>query len=326
MYNVFLLAGAFFTALIITLFAARPMIRWLQKQLIGQVVRDDGPQSHLSKAGTPTMGGLLIILATVIGAWIWAPQHSTLFLLALLVFVGMGLLGWYDDFKKLVLKHSRGLRSRYKFLGQSVIALAALLMWYYWVPTAHSDALFIPYWKLWLPIGWGSIVLGYFVIVGASNSVNLTDGLDGLVSVPVMLSALGLTVSVVWRDGWQHMDILVLLAATIGAVAGFLWFNAHPARVFMGDVGALALGGLLGFIAVLARIELILLVMGGVFVIEALSVIIQVSYFKRTGRRVFKMAPVHHHFELSGWPETQVVVRFWLISAWLLILALMGVV
>lgn len=319
------LAGSFFTALILVLVLGHPFIKLLQSRLMGQVVRDDGPQSHLTKSGTPTMGGIIIVLAITLSALLWSHYHKLLWL-GLFVLISLALVGWYDDFKKIVHKDSRGLRSRWKYAWQSLIAIIAALAWYHYCDTPHQSELFIPFWHIWLPIGWAVVILGYFVIVGTSNAVNLTDGLDGLVSVPVIIAVCGLAIGI-WHQGIiVNNALLVLCMATAGATAGFLWFNAHPAKVFMGDVGALALGGLLGFIALAARLELALLIMGGIFVIEAISVILQVGYYKRTKKRIFKMAPIHHHFELSGWPETQVVVRFWLISFWLMLLTLWGVV
>ena len=318
------LIGSFFTALILVLLLGSPFIGLLRRRLMGQVVRDDGPQSHLSKSGTPTMGGIIIVLAITLSALAWSYYHPLLWL-GLFVLIALALVGWYDDYKKIVQKSSRGLASRWKYAWQSLIAIIAVLLWYHYSAPLHQAELLIPFCHVWAPLGWGVIILGYFVIVGSSNAVNLTDGLDGLVAVPVIMTALGLAIAI-WHQGIMiNNALLVLCMATAGATAGFLWFNAHPAKVFMGDVGALALGGLLGFIALAARLELALFIMGGVFVIEALSVMLQVGYYKRTKKRIFKMAPIHHHFELSGWPETQVVVRFWLISFWLLLLALWGV-
>jgi len=320
-----MLAGSFFTALILVLILGHPFIQLLQRHVIGQVVRDDGPQSHLSKSGTPTMGGIMIVLAITLSALAWSHYHKLLGL-GLFVLISLALVGWYDDYKKIIQKTSRGLASHWKYAGQSAIAIVTVLIWYYLVDTPHHTELLIPFWHIWLPAGWGVIILGYFVIVGSSNAVNLTDGLDGLVAAPVIMTACGLAISI-WHQGIiLNHSLLVLCMATAGATTGFLWFNAHPAKVFMGDVGALALGGLLGFIALAARLELALLIMGGIFVVEALSVILQVGYYKHTKKRIFTMAPLHHHFELSGWPETLVVVRFWLISFWLLLLALWGII
>ena len=317
------------TALIISLFLGKPMIAWLQKMQIGQVVRNDGPQSHLSKQNTPTMGGCLVISAIVIAVLLWAKLTSPFVWVLLFVLVGFGVIGFLDDFLKLVLKHPQGLRAKYKYVLQSIFALVAML-WIFWLLNDYMNfQLSIPFSKSWyIPLGAWVILLGYFVIVGGSNAVNLTDGLDGLAILPIVLVAAGLGVYayVVSNSTFsEHLlfeymanvgieEIVVFCAAICGAGFGFLWFNAYPADVFMGDVGSLALGATLGAIAVIIRQELVFFIMGFLFVMETVSVILQVGSYKLRKKRIFKMAPLHHHFELKGWPETKVVVRFWILT------------
>jgi phospho-N-acetylmuramoyl-pentapeptide-transferase len=323
------------TALVITLLVGPPMIRWLAQYKIGQVVRDDGPKSHFSKAGTPTMGGAMIIIAILMSTLLWSDLKNFYIWMVLLVMTGFGLIGWYDDYQKLIKRHSKGLSARLKLLLQSMIGLAAAIFLYMNATTPAETSLLIPFFKnIVIPLGFFYIILTYFVIVGTSNAVNLTDGLDGLAIMPIVLvgGALGIFayvtghikfasyLSVPYIPGVE--EIVVFCGALVGAGLGFLWFNAYPAQVFMGDVGSLGLGAALGVIAVLVRQELVLFIMGGVFVAETVSVILQVGSFKLTGRRIFKMAPIHHHFELKGWPEPRVIVRFWIITVVLVLLGL----
>ena len=329
------------TALLVGLFLGPVMIRWLQKLQIGQVVRNDGPQSHLSKKGTPTMGGVLILLAITISCLLWGDLRQGSLWLVLFVTLACGLVGWVDDYRKLVLKNSKGLPGRWKFLWQSLIALAAIFYLYFNASIPIHTQLTIPFSKTWLiNLGPFFLVLGYFVIVGSSNAVNLTDGLDGLVIMPVILvgAALGAFAYVMGNAIYAKYllfpyipgagELMIFCGAMGGAGLAFLWYNTHPAQVFMGDVGALALGGALGTIAVIVRQEIVLFVMGGIFVAETVSVMLQVFWFKYTkkrygeGRRIFRMAPLHHHFELGGWRETQVVVRFWIITILLVLIGL----
>jgi len=323
------------TALIITLFVGPPMIRWLAQYKVGQVVRNDGPQSHFSKAGTPTMGGAMIILAIAIATLLWSNLRNPYVWIVLTVMVGFGMIGWCDDYRKLMRRNSKGLSARLKFLLQSIVGLAAAIFLYMKAVTPAETSLLIPFFKnIVVPLGFFYIILTYLVIVGTSNAVNLTDGLDGLAIMPIVLvgGALGIFayvtghvkfatyLSVPYIPGVE--EITVFCGALVGAGLGFLWFNAYPAQVFMGDVGSLGLGAALGIIAVLVRQELVLFIMGGVFVAETVSVILQVGSFKLTGRRIFKMAPIHHHFELKGWPEPRVIVRFWIITVVLVLFGL----
>lgn len=323
------------TALAISLMVGPTMIRRLSSRQIGQTVRDDGPESHLSKAGTPTMGGALLLVAISVSTLLWADLGNRPVLVTLLVTLLFGAIGWVDDYKKLVAKDPRGLRARYKYLWQSVIALACAIYLYVSAQVPAETALIVPMVKDYLPqLGVLFIVLAYLVIVGTSNAVNLTDGLDGLAILPTVMvaGALGVFAYVqghVYFSEYLNFpylagvgELVVFCASIVGAGLGFLWFNTYPAQVFMGDVGALALGAALGTVAVLIRQELVLLIMGGVFVIETVSVILQVASFKLTGRRIFRMAPLHHHFELKGWPEPRVIVRFWIITVVLVLAGL----
>jgi phospho-N-acetylmuramoyl-pentapeptide-transferase len=315
------------TALAISLFLGPSMIRRLSLYKVGQVIRNDGPQTHLSKAGTPTMGGALILVAVTFSTLLWADLSNRYIWLILIVMLGFGAIGWWDDYLKMVLKNSRGLRAKHKYLLQSLIGLGAALYLYYTAKSPLETQLLLPFFKqLVLPLGPAFIVLTYFVIVGSSNAVNLTDGLDGLAIMPTATVAAALGVFA-YATGNSHDatylaipyvpgagEIVLFCASLVGAGLGFLWFNTYPAQVFMGDVGALALGAALGVIAVIVRQELVLLLMGGIFVLETVSVILQVASFKLTGKRIFRMAPIHHHFELKGWPEPRVIVRFWIIT------------
>ena len=312
------------------------MIRKLTEMKIGQAVRDDGPQTHLSKAGTPTMGGALILVSIAIATLLWADLRNPYVWVVLLTTLGFGAIGWVDDYRKVVHRNPKGLSAREKMFWQSLIGggIAAYLAYRANLP-AHTE-LIVPFFKqVALPLGaFGFMILTYLVIVGSSNAVNLTDGLDGLAIMPTVMvaSALAIFAYVAGHAvfakylGFPYIpgagELAVFCAAIGGAGLGFLWFNAYPAEVFMGDVGALALGAALGVVAVIVRQEIVLFIMGGVFVIETLSVMIQVASFKLTGKRVFRMAPLHHHFELKGWKETQVVVRFWIITMMLVLFGL----
>jgi len=346
------------TALMISFVVGPKMIRKLAQYKIGQSVRDDGPQTHLTKAGTPTMGGALILVSIVITTLLWADLRNRFIWVVLLVTLGFGAIGWIDDYRKVVHGNPKGLSARVKFFWQSVIGLVAavylafsvsspstaqfLQLFFAWLSSGFNLDLppkadwIVPFFKtVSYPLGvWGFIVLSYCVIVGSSNAVNFTDGLDGLAIMPTVMvgAALGIFAYVTGRADFSsylflpHIpgagELTVFCAAIAGAGLGFLWFNAYPAEVFMGDVGALGLGAALGAIAVIVRQEIVLFVMGGVFVIETLSVVIQVISFKLTGRRVFRMAPLHHHYELKGWKENQVVVRFWIVTMLLVLFGL----
>lgn len=315
------------SALAIALLIGPGMIRRLTKHHVGQVVRNDGPQSHLSKAGTPTMGGALILIALIASTLMWSDLSNRYVWLVLVITFGFGLIGWWDDYLKLVLKHSRGLSARRKYLFQSLLGFGAAIYLYVTATLPAETQLIFPFFKhmVW-DMGPLFILLAYFVIVGTSNAVNLTDGLDGLAILPCVLVAFALGIFAYATGNTQYAvylsipyvpgvgELVVFCGALVGAGLGFLWFNTYPAQVFMGDVGALSLGAALGVVAVIVRQELVLLLMGGVFVLETVSVILQVASFKLTGKRIFKMAPIHHHFELKGWPEPRVIVRFWIIT------------
>ncbi|AOE50468.1 phospho-N-acetylmuramoyl-pentapeptide-transferase [Kangiella sediminilitoris] len=321
------------TALGISLLVGPPMIRRLSSYQIGQTVRDDGPQTHLSKAGTPTMGGALIIVAIVLACLLWGELENRYLWVCLVAIVGFGLVGLADDYIKLVRKDPKGLIARWKYLWQSVIG-AGIAIYLFYTASPQETQLLVPFVKDVMPqLGLMFVFMAYFVIVGTSNAVNLTDGLDGLAILPTVLVAGGLGIFA-YLTGNQVFseylaipyingvgELVIFSAAIVGAGLGFLWFNTYPAQVFMGDVGALGLGAALGTIAVIVRQELVLFIMGGVFVIETVSVMLQVGSYKLTGKRIFKMAPLHHHYELKGWPEPRVIVRFWIIS---LILVLVG--
>ena len=346
------------TALVISFVVGPQMIRKLAEYKIGQTVRDDGPQTHLVKAGTPTMGGALIVVSIVVTTLLWADLRNRFVWVVLLVTLGFGTVGWIDDYRKVVHRNPKGLSARTKLILQSLIGIVAAIYLAFSV-SAPSTAQFLQLFQAWLssglsinlppkadlivpffktvsyPLGvWGFIILSYCVIVGTSNAVNLTDGLDGLAIMPTVMvgAALGIFAYVAGRADFStylfvpHIpgsgELTVVCGALAGAGLGFLWFNAYPAEVFMGDVGALALGAALGAIAVIVRQEIVLFIMGGVFVVETLSVVIQVASFKLTGRRVFRMAPIHHHYELKGWKENQVVVRFWIITMLLVLFGL----
>nr|WP_289072747.1 phospho-N-acetylmuramoyl-pentapeptide-transferase [uncultured Halomonas sp.] len=323
------------TALMLCLWLGPWVIRRLVEGQIGQAVRDDGPQSHLSKAGTPTMGGAMILLAIAISTLVWGDLTNHYVWVVLLVTLGFGAIGWVDDYRKVVEKNPRGLPARWKYFWQSVVGIGAAVVLYATATTPAETSLLIPMFKdVALPLGIFYIVLSYFVIVGSSNAVNLTDGLDGLAIMPTVLVAMGLSVfayasgNAVFAN-YLHIpfihgtgELAVFCATIAGAGLGFLWFNTYPAQVFMGDVGALALGAALGVVAVIVRQEIVLFIMGGIFVLETVSVILQVGSYKLTGRRIFRMAPLHHHYELKGWPEPRVIVRFWIITVVLVLLGL----
>ena len=316
------------SALALALCIGPTMIAMLSRYQIGQRVRTDGPQTHLQKSGTPTMGGGLILVAMVLGTLLWADLSSRFVWILLATTLGFGLIGFYDDYLKLVVGNSKGLAARYKYLGQSVVGLAAALTLHHLRQSPAETSLYVPFFKaVAIPMSTaGFLALSYFVIVGTSNAVNLTDGLDGLAIMPAVMvaTALGVFAYVTGNVKFATYlqipyipgvgEVLIFSATLVGAGLGFLWFNSYPAQVFMGDVGALAIGASLGTLAVIVRQEIVLFVMGGVFVLETVSVMLQVVSFKLTGKRIFRMAPIHHHFELKGWAEPKVIVRFWIIS------------
>ena len=323
------------TALLLSFIIGPEMIRRLGRYQIGQPIRDDGPETHLVKAGTPTMGGALILVAVAIATLLWADLGNRYVWVVLLVTMLFGVIGWIDDYRKLVLKNSDGLPARAKMFWQSVIGLGVALFLYLTAVTPAETTLIMPFFKDFaISLGWVYVVLVYFVIVGSSNAVNLTDGLDGLAILPTVLIAAALGVFAYATGNVKFAvylgipyirdaaEVVVFCGALVGAGLGFLWFNAYPAMVFMGDVGALALGAALGIVAVLVRQELVFLIMAGVFVMETVSVMLQVASYKLTGKRIFRMAPLHHHFELKGWPEPRVIVRFWIITVILVLIGL----
>jgi phospho-N-acetylmuramoyl-pentapeptide-transferase len=324
------------TALILSFIVGPAMIRKLTAYKIGQSVRSDGPQSHLMKAGTPTMGGALILVSVVVTTLLWGDLSNRFVWIVLCVTIAFGGIGWIDDYRKVVHRNPKGLSAKSKFFWQSVFGAAAAFVIAYSTTIPAQTEFIVPFFKqIAYPLGWiGFLVMTYFVIVGTSNAVNLTDGLDGLAIMPTVMigSALGVFAYVAGHAvfskylGFPYIpgagELTVICGALAGAGLAFLWFNAYPAEVFMGDVGALALGAALGTIAVIVRQEIVLFIMGGVFVVETLSVMLQVASFKLTGKRIFRMAPLHHHYELKGWKENQVVVRFWIISMMLVLIGL----
>ncbi|MEO7062267.1 MAG: phospho-N-acetylmuramoyl-pentapeptide-transferase [Dokdonella sp.] len=340
------------TALAVSLLAGPAIIRKLASVKAGQVIRSDGPQSHLIKAGTPTMGGVLIIASITVATLLWADLRNRYVWLVLGVLISFGVIGFYDDYKKLVLRDSRGLPARWKYFWQSVCGLGVALILYFTADTPAATTFYLPLIKHaqvplgqlaglatsspWLT-GFGAVTfigLTYFIVVGFSNAVNLTDGLDGLAIMPSVLvaAALGVFAYLAGNKVFSEYlgipaipgagELAIFCSAMAGAGLGFLWFNTYPAQVFMGDIGALAIGAALGCVAVIVRQEVVLLIMGGVFVMETASVMLQVASFKLTGKRIFRMAPIHHHFELKGWPEPRVIVRFWIISVVLVLIGL----
>ena len=324
------------TSLAISLIMGQKVIDWLQKLQIGQVIRNDGPESHLSKKGTPTMGGILILASITLSVFLWADLRNPYVWVTLFVLIGYGVVGFADDYLKVIRKNSAGLIARWKYFWQSAIALVVAFALYAYGKDTSVTVLVVPFFKDVMPqLGVFFILLTYFVIVGAGNAVNLTDGLDGLAIMPTVFVAAGFAL-VSWATGnvnfaaYLHIpyikfsgELMIICTAIVGAGLGFLWFNTYPAMVFMGDVGSLALGGVFGIISVLLRQEFLLLIMGGIFVIETLSVILQVGSFKLRGKRIFRMAPIHHHYELKGWPEPRVIVRFWIISLMLVVIGLL---
>jgi phospho-N-acetylmuramoyl-pentapeptide-transferase len=324
---------AVITALTVALFLGPKVIRKLREYQIGQTIRDDGPKSHLSKAGTPTMGGALILLSITVSTLLWGNLENKYVWLTLLVTLAFGAIGWVDDYRKVVEKNSRGLPARWKYFWQSALAIVAGIYMFATAPSSAETSLIIPFFKdVIIELGIFYIVLSYFVIVGASNAVNLTDGLDGLAILPTVMVGAALGLCAYFAGNVNYSDYLsipyvmgagelvVFSGALVGAGVGFLWFNTYPAQVFMGDVGSLALGAALGMMAVITRQEIVFFIMGGIFVAETMSVILQVGSFKLTGKRIFRMAPLHHHYELKGWPEPRVIVRFWIVTL-LLVLA-----
>lgn len=323
------------TALLISLIIGPRVIRKLKAHQMSQSIRNDGPESHLEKAGTPTMGGVLILLSIFIGTLLWSDLTNRYVIAVLLLTFCFGILGFIDDYKKVVEKNSTGISAKFKFFWQSIITLTIILGLFFSAQSEVEHQLIVPFFKdIVIDLGWFYIPLAFLVIVGSSNAVNLTDGLDGLAILPSVLvgTALGviaylvghlefssyLNIPYVSRAG----ELVVFCGALAGAGLGFLWFNTYPAQIFMGDVGSLAIGASLGLIAVITRHEIVFFIMSGIFVAETLSVILQVSYFKFTGSRLFKMAPLHHHFELKGWPEPRIIVRFWIITLMLVLFSL----
>ena len=323
------------TALFISFILGPYLIRHLTHKQIGQSVREDGPATHLDKIGTPTMGGLLILISIGVSTLCWADLSNRYVWVVLLVTLLFGVIGLVDDYKKVTQNDSRGLSARHKYAAQSLVGLAAALYLYQSATLAVETQLIVPFVKaLVFDLGWFYVLLAYLVIVGSSNAVNLTDGLDGLAILPTVLVAGALAIFAYAAGNIRFADYLgipyvpgvgevaIFCGAMVGAGLGFLWFNTYPAQVFMGDIGALALGAALGVVAVTVRQELALFIMGGIFVMEAVSVMLQVASFKLTGRRVFRMAPLHHHYELKGWPEPRVIVRFWIITVILVLIGL----
>ncbi len=323
------------TSLFISLLIGPYLIKRLNEYQIGQSVRDDGPESHLSKSGTPTMGGLLILVSIAVSTLCWAELSNRFIAVVLLVTLAFGVIGWVDDYRKVVNQDPKGLPARYKYFWQSVAGLGAALFLYQSAASIAETQLIIPFIKdVTINLGWMYVVLSYFVIVGSSNAVNLTDGLDGLAILPTVLVS-GALVIFAYTTGHAYFaeylgipyikgvgEVAIFCASIVGAGLGFLWFNTYPAQVFMGDIGALALGAALGIVAVVVRQELVLFIMGGVFVMETISVILQVGSYKLTGKRIFHMAPLHHHYELKGWPEPRVIVRFWIVTVILVLIGL----
>jgi phospho-N-acetylmuramoyl-pentapeptide-transferase len=336
-YITFRSAMAILTSLILSLITTSFLIKRLKKYKISQTIRTDGPQSHLAKSGTPTMGGLAILISMTVTTLLWARLDNRFVIISLGCVIWLGLLGFWDDYLKLVLKNPKGLKSEIKFVMQTIPALiVAVYLWFYPANPHYASALNVPYLKdVFFNMYTGYILLAALIIVASSNSVNLTDGLDGLAIGNLIIAALTMSLFAYFAGNIRIADYLkiipvagageltVFLASMVGAGLGFMWFNSYPAQIFMGDTGSLFLGGSLGVVAVFIKQELILIVLGGVFVAETLSVILQVYSFRhRRGKRIFKMAPIHHHFELSGWPEPKVTVRFWIVGIILALLSL----
>ena len=323
------------TALGVSLIIGPTMIRRLNYHQIGQVVREDGPETHFSKAGTPTMGGALILVSIAMSTLLWSDLTNHYVWIILLVTILFGTVGWVDDYRKVFEQDPAGLSPRWKYFWQSVIGLTAAIVLYYTALSSVEIQYIVPFFKdVAIDLGIFYVVISYFVIVGFSNAVNLTDGLDGLAILPTVMvgGALGIISYLAGHSEFSAYlnipnvvgsgEIVIFAGALVGAGMGFLWFNTYPAQVFMGDVGALALGAALGVMAIVSRHEIVLFIMGGVFVMETVSVILQVASFKLTGKRIFRMAPLHHHFELKGWPEPRVIVRFWIITVMLVLFGL----
>lgn len=324
------------TALGISLLLGPWFIRKLIEKQMGQSVRNDGPKSHLSKQGTPTMGGALLLFGIVISVFLWSDLSNRFVQAVLFITVVYGAVGWVDDYRKVVEKNSRGLPAKWKYFWQSLAGALVAVFLFVYAESPVETQLYVPFFKdVSIELSWWYLLLVYFVVVGASNAVNLTDGLDGLAIMPTVMvgSALGIIAYLVGNAKFAAYlnipyvagtgELVVFCGALAGAGLGFLWFNTYPAQVFMGDVGALALGGALGVIAVAIRHEIVFFIMAGVFVMETVSVILQVASFKMTGKRIFRMAPLHHHFELKGWPEPRVIVRFWIITVMLVLVGLL---
>jgi len=323
------------TSLLICLLYGPALIRWLLAAKIGQSVRSDGPQTHLVKAGTPTMGGAMIILAVALSTLLWSDLSVRQVWVVLFVTIGFGVIGWVDDYRKIMQGNSDGLSAKEKILWQALVAGIAVVYLYISAAEVEEISLSVPFFKdVVINLGLFFIPFAFLVVVGCSNAVNLTDGLDGLAILPSVLVAGGLGL-IAYLSGHAEFaaylnipsiagagELTVFCGSLVGAGLGFLWFNTYPAQVFMGDVGALSIGAALGIVAIMIRQELVLLIMGGIFVMEAVSVVVQVVSFKMTGKRVFRMAPIHHHFELKGWPEPRVIVRFWIITVILVLIGL----
>lgn len=334
-YITFRTALAVFTALFITLVITPYVVQWLKRFSMTQQIRDDGPQKHLSKAGTPTMGGIIILFAISVSMLMWGNFNNNYVCVIMFALLAFGLIGFIDDYLKVIKKNSKGLRARYKFPVQTIVAIAICIFLFYNSADPYKTVLSVPFFKKWLfDIGIFYIFFAVFVIVGASNAVNLTDGIDGLAIGLIAIATIAYA-GFIYVSGhavfarYLHVlylpgigELTVFCGAMLGAALGFLWYNAHPAELFMGDVGALSLGGALGTLAVMTKHEIVLAVVGGIFVLETLSVIMQVICFKCTGKRVFKMAPLHHHFELKGWREPKIIVRFWIIGIILALISL----
>jgi len=335
-YITFRAGGAIFTSLLLTLFFAPIVIRKLKQFHIGQQIREDGPSTHIKKAGTPTMGGLIILISLLLSTFLWARLDNRFTIIILFSTLWLGLLGFLDDYIKLVKRQSRGLTARYKLIGQSILALVVVLYLYYHpVNPRFATQLNIPYLKdFFINLGWVYIIFAILLIVGSSNAVNLTDGLDGLAVGSILIAAMTYALMAYLAGHAQFSSYLrivpvpgagelsIFLGSMAGAGLGFLWFNSYPAEVFMGDTGSLFLGGTIGIIALFIKQELLLVIVGGIFVVESLSVILQVASFKLRGKRILKMAPLHHHFELVGWSEPKVVIRFWIVGIILALIAL----
>ena len=323
------------TSLFISFILGPYLINHLTNKQIAQSIRDDGPEAHLNKIGTPTMGGLLILLSIIFSTLCWGDISNRYILVVLIVTFLFGIIGLIDDYRKVIHNNPKGLSPLYKYSAQSVVALAAAIYLYQTATLPVETQLLVPFFKDYVfDLSWLYVVLVYFVVVGSSNAVNLTDGLDGLAILPTVMVAGALAIFAYLSGhisfsnylGIPYIpgvgEVAVFCGAMVGAGLGFLWFNTYPAQVFMGDIGALSLGAALGIVAVVTRQELVLFIMGGVFVVETLSVVLQVASYKLTGRRIFKMAPLHHHYELKGWPEPRVIVRFWIITVILILVGL----